>query len=207
MAFYITLRGTNYVAYTNGRAQGTTMKSKSGLEFKEGCGIALSFGSAFGTSPSSRIWNGVIRFCTPLITGINGVEINESESLDYPNPNAGSLNVNVSTSVGSNEAVANIYDISGRLVFNQNNITNNNFSVAHNLNSGMYMLQVVSEGTVVLNKKNICTIITLELIKNPTQNAGFFIYNFTIICSVCKRGGRTSPGRVLYSSLARLFTI
>jgi hypothetical protein len=36
MAFYITLRGTNYVAYTNGRAQGTTMKSKSGLEFKEG---------------------------------------------------------------------------------------------------------------------------------------------------------------------------
>lgn len=153
MGFYITRAGTNYVAYTNGNAQGTTLKSKNGLEFKEGRGISFPFGSAFGTSPASRIWNGVIHFCTPLITGINGVEINESENVVYPNPNSGNVNINVSTSVGINNAVVNIYDMSGRLIFSQENINNNNFTVNHGLTSGIYMLQVVNEGTIVLNKK------------------------------------------------------
>jgi Secretion system C-terminal sorting domain len=151
--FYITRTGTNYVAYTNGNAQGTAMKTKSGLEFKEGRGIAFPFGSAFGTAPASRIWNGVIHFCSPLITGINGIEINESENVVYPNPSINNVNVNVSTSIGIDNATANVYDLSGRLVYSQANINNNNFTVNHNLNSGLYVLQVVNAGTVVLNKK------------------------------------------------------
>jgi hypothetical protein len=151
--FYITRTGTNYVAYTNGTGFSTTLKAKNGLGFQEGKGVAFPFGSTFGGGTTSRIWNGIISYCTPLITGINNIEINEEETNVYPNPSVSKVNVNITNAIGVENATANIYDMAGRLVYSQANINVNNFEVNHNLTSGIYVMKVENKGVIVLNKK------------------------------------------------------
>ena len=141
------------VFYTNGTNQGGVLKQKNGVQVKEGRGIVYPCAGSFGTAPASRMWNGVVSYCSPLVTGVQGIEINETETMVYPNPSSNNVNVNISTSVGINNATANIYDMAGRLVYSQANINTNNFTVNHNLNSGLYVIQVSNDSKVVLNKK------------------------------------------------------
>lgn len=153
VAFYITRTGTNYVAYTNGSAQGSAYKTKNSLEFKEGKGNAYPFGASFGTAPGSRIWNGVINYCSPLITGVAALSADENLSTVYPNPMTSEASVLIASSVNLNNATLKVYDMSGRVVYSMNNINSNGFKLNHNLNSGLYIVQVENNNTVVLNKK------------------------------------------------------
>lgn len=144
--FYVTLRASN-VAYTNGTSVGNVYQTANGLEFKEGKGVAYPFGGNF----SPRIWNGVINYCSPLILGVE--EMNTAGNLSvYPNPASSYLTVK-SVATSFTKAKVTIKDVTGRLVYSQDNISESEIRInTENLKSGIYMLQV-ENGNLLTTKK------------------------------------------------------
>lgn len=149
--FYVTTTSSN-VSYTNGSNQGGVYSQKDSVQIKEGRGIAYPFGAAFGTAPASRIWNGVIDYCSPLVAGVATLNAAEG-AIVYPNPGADAVTVKINPSVHLKNATANLYDLSGRLVYTLGNINENTFNLVHNLGSGMYVLRISNENKVILNQK------------------------------------------------------
>lgn len=150
---YVTLR-TQTVRYTNGLTMGAVYKTKDGLQFKEGKGAAYPWGSTFPASgTASRIWNGVLHYCTMAPTGV--AELNSENSLSvYPNPSNGHFTVKNSSAAQMKNATLSITDMTGRLVYTQNNINENEINVnSENFKSGLYILQVVNENAVIINEK------------------------------------------------------
>jgi hypothetical protein len=150
---YVTLR-TQTVRYTNGLTMGATYKTKDGLEFKEGKGVQYPWGSTFPTSgTSSRIWNGVLHYCTMTTTGIS--ELNSENSLSvYPNPANGHFTVKNNSAVQLNNATLTVKDMTGRLVYSQKNINADEINITtDNFKSGLYILQVENENVVIITQK------------------------------------------------------
>jgi hypothetical protein len=136
-------------AYTNGTTLSNVLKTKDGLQFLEGKGGGYPFAVTF----SPRIWNGVIHYCTPLVTGISSLTTNETVSEVYPNPMANEATITISNAVKVNNAILKVYDMAGRIVYSMNTINANSFELRHNLNSGLYIVQVENENSIILNKK------------------------------------------------------
>lgn len=146
--FYLTndLPGTN--AYTNGTTLGAIKRQKDGLQFLEGKG-----GGFFAVTFSPRVWNGNIYYCSPLITGVGSITINEEASEVYPNPMNNEATITISNTIKLNDAALKIVDLAGRVVFSKSGINENAFSLNHNLQSGLYILQVENENKTVMSKK------------------------------------------------------
>ncbi len=152
--FYLTneIVGSNN-AYTNGTNQGGPISTKNGLQALEGRGIAYPFGAAFGTAPASRKWNGVINYCSSLILGVNQLSVNMNTSV-FPNPASSEVNVTIASNITLNNATVKMVDMSGRLISKTENVNNNNILLnTSDIKSGIYMLQVENNGSLIVNKK------------------------------------------------------
>jgi hypothetical protein len=151
-AFYLTNNATgSNNAYDNGLASGSVYKSKGGLDFKEGKGKAWPFSTTYPAMGSgSRIWNGRINFCTP--TGVQSLSVGNASSV-FPNPMSERATVNIDNSIPLHNALLNVYDMTGRIVYTNNNINDHTFELRHNLKNGLYIVQVENNNTIVLNQK------------------------------------------------------
>jgi hypothetical protein len=150
---YITIQSTtNSVHYTNGLTMGAVYKSENGLDFKEGKGVAYPFGATYPSSgTASRIWNGNIYYCTPLILDLNESEKNSGLAI-FPNPSSGELTVKLAEQAVNASLV--IKDMTGRTVYSLNNINGTEISVnAENLSQGVYMIQVEGSKGMIATKK------------------------------------------------------
>ncbi|MDO5968331.1 T9SS type A sorting domain-containing protein [Flavivirga aquimarina] len=68
----------------------------------------------------------------------------------YPNPATEKINVDLST-LSSNAAI-NIYDLTGKLVYKEEDLSNTLHSIEHNLKSGMYIVSVKNDNKLVTSK-------------------------------------------------------
>ncbi len=152
--FYLTnsIAGSNN-AYTNGTNQGGVISQKNGLQVMEGKGNAYPFGATFGVAPASRKWNGIVNYCSALVLGINQLSVNLNTSV-FPNPASSEVNVTIASNITLNNATVKMIDMSGRLVSQMQNVNNNSILVnTSDIKSGIYMLQVENNGSLIVNKK------------------------------------------------------
>lgn len=93
--------------------------------------------------------NGKIRKITQILSAPT---FEDNRLVVYPNPSDNYLNLNATISI---EKIV-FYDVLGKEVFVLKNITQDTFAVHHNLNRGVYMLQITfTDGNMVTKKISV----------------------------------------------------
>ncbi|GAA3623612.1 T9SS type A sorting domain-containing protein [Flavivirga jejuensis] len=68
----------------------------------------------------------------------------------YPNPATDKINIDLST-LGAKASI-DIHDLTGKLVYNEKDVSNKLHSIEHHLKSGMYIVSIKSENKTITNK-------------------------------------------------------
>jgi hypothetical protein len=151
--FYITTQ-TAYLSYSNGATIGALAAYKNGLTINQGKGIAYLFGQTYPSNGvGSRIWNGIMHYCIQTPTDIENPNQILMNIQIYPNPAKDELHIQISPEANLKEVTLNMYDLSGRLVFLQDNLPSYEFKINPGLMSGLYVLSLFNKDRTILNKK------------------------------------------------------
>lgn len=96
-------------------------------------------------------WSEVRNFTVKFIVGIEDFSANETAI--YPNPNNGSFNIEVESSIDN--AVIRIFDLTGRVRYNEtaNLIEKTPYQINTNLSKGLYILEINNNKGIRTNKK------------------------------------------------------
>lgn len=85
--------------------------------------------------------------CAVTVTGETGISVSSVDNLSiYPNPSKGVFTID-----NSEGADVKVYNMTGKVVFEQNNISSNQ-QIVTNLQKGMYVVSLLEEGSVRMAK-------------------------------------------------------
>ncbi len=102
-----------------------------------------------GASPENMNGGFILNVQDTSTLSVNDISTTENQILMYPNPASNQLNINTPT----NLKLVTIYDMSGKLILQNENIASNSHVLQlEQLSSGMYMVQIKTETTTTLKK-------------------------------------------------------
>jgi len=117
----------------------------------------LSVDDDFGGADGGTILEFTLEFCLEGSLSVDDFDANALDFVVYPNPNNGMFNIKMSNTSFEDTIKVSVYDIRGRLVYNNNFENNNEFNEVISLNnaeSGIYLLNVTN-GNLTETKKII----------------------------------------------------
>lgn len=152
VAFYVTGNGSGAdVNYTDGTTEGAVYSYDGMISIKEGKGMVYPFSGLF----SPRIWNGMVDYCMG-ITAISQQEAAPASVNVFPNPFSTTATFAIETQQHVENMQLSIYDGTGRLVRQVNNITTPTVTVdREGLSAGMYFYQLTGDNQQLANGKLI----------------------------------------------------
>ncbi len=152
VAFYITGNASGAaVDYTDGTTEGAVFTYDGLITFLEGKGITYPFGTTY----TPRIWNGMIDYCVG-ITGVESSNANLASVNVFPNPFNSTATFAIQTQQPVNNMQLSIYDASGRIVRQVNNINTPTVTIdREGLTGGMYFYMLTAENQLLTNGKLI----------------------------------------------------
>lgn len=150
VAFYITGNASGAaVDYTDGTAEGAVFSDDGLLLIKEGKGVEYPFSNTY----TPRIWNGTIDYCMG-ITAVEPHMVAAASVNVYPNPFSTTTTFAIQVQQPVNDMQLSVYDGTGRLVRQVNNINTSTVTIdREGLSGGLYFYQLTADQQLLTNGK------------------------------------------------------